>query len=208
MPGLIMLNGPTGDRTWRPTYEPSREHEFGDEQERPVVAHRVWQVRGATICEGASERFEWSLCGIHALCPDYWTSREEIAHCLSRPIAGRAGSPQSAVIHEDTAPPALQCTCGLSAFYDPFPARPGVSGVVTVSGRVILHDVWLRAERMRIECLALGERFTNKPEQREFIEGLAADWGVPIIDRADLAEFAQSIGSVVPADLRPSPAPE
>jgi hypothetical protein len=130
--GLIMLIRPDG---WRPTYEPSREAAFSSDPATPVVAYRLWQVRGATHIGGDDRRVEGQLRGLPALCPAEWRKRQEAAYCLSKPIAGRANSPESAVIHEGTPSPARECTCGLSAFYDPLPPQEGVSGVVTFTGR-------------------------------------------------------------------------
>src|SRR5438309_11427119 len=66
------------------------------------------------------------------------------------------GHPELFVDH-DTPSPERRCTCGVSAFYEPF-EHTGVSSVVAVGGRAILHDIWLRAEKARVDCFALGAR--------------------------------------------------
>jgi hypothetical protein len=199
--GLIMLMGPSPEESWRPTYEPSREAEFSPDPARAIVAYRLWQVRGSTHVEGDVRRFEWRLCGVHPLCPAQWRKREAVAYCLSKPIAGRANSPELAVVHDDTPSPSRACTCGLSAFYEAPQPQPCVSGVVTIMGRTILHDIWLRSERARVECLALGEWISS--EQREFVDRLSSEWNVPIVGNNELADFAGGVGREVPRLLRP-----
>jgi hypothetical protein len=189
--GEILIAGPGARGGWRPTYEPSSECDFSAEPGRPVLGYRLWQIRTP----------EDGLRGIHPFCPAQWRDRTKVAGCLSRPIAGRANSPELAVVH-DTAPPARECTCGISAFYDPLHGERGVSGVVAIEGRTILHDIWLRAETARIECLALGHRV--RPEERALIERLSSEWEIPIVGADELGEFARGRGTEVPRILRPA----
>lgn len=170
--------------------EPSREHLFPGEA-GPVVAYRIWQIRNPA----------YGLRALHPLCPAEWSARAEVAHCLARSIAARANRPGSQVDHEGPAPERA-CTCGLSALYEPLHDHPGISGVVTISGRTILHDVWLRTETARIECLALGPRVSA--DDHAVITGLASEWAVPVVANHELEAFGLGLGRAVPRALRPS----
>jgi hypothetical protein len=196
--GEILIDGPGREGGWRPTYEPSSECDLSDQTTQPIVAYRMWQVRHYRHCPGGE--VTPALCGTHPLCPAQWRERGVAAYCLSRPIAGRAGAPELAIEH-DTPSPDRTCTCGVSAFYEPFESW-GVSGVVALSGYTVLHDIWLRSARARIECFALGARVTGP--SRDFIAQLASEWSVPIVARGELGSFARSVGSEVPRLLRPT----
>jgi hypothetical protein len=108
----------------------------------------------------------------------------------------------SALFHSSPAP-ARNCTCGLSAFYGPPLDGRGISGVIAVSGRAILHDDWLRVEFARVECLTLSEHVV--PEHRRTVVHLAAEWGIPIVGSGELPAFARELGTEVPRLIRPKP---
>jgi hypothetical protein len=198
--GEILIAGPGRGGGWSPTYLPSAECDLGGIGENPIIAYRMWQVRWAQ--HYPDKTLVPDLRGIHSLCAAWWREREVTAHCLSKPIAGRAGRPELFIDH-DTPAPERRCTCGVSAFYEPF-EDTGVNGVVALGGRAILHDIWLRAERARVECFALGERVSNR--DREFLEGLAQKWGVPIIRSDGLRALGRDVGREVPRLLRPGKA--
>jgi hypothetical protein len=200
--GEILIVGPGRDGGWRPTYEPSSERVFNPQAARPIVVYRFWQLR--RYRSWPAQEPGWGLFGIHPLCPSEWRERTVVAYCLSRPIAGRASQPESAIVH-DTPAPERGCTCGVSAFYEPLSGEPGVTGVVVIWGRTILHNIWLRAETARVECLALGSRVSAKV--RSCIEELASAWEIPIIGASELGVFARGVGEEVPKIARPAPRP-
>lgn len=114
---------------------------------------------------------------------------------------GIASTQSEAVPGHSSPPPARDCGCGLSAFYAPPLDGSDITGVISVSGRAILHCDWLRVEFARVECLALGEDVAL--ENRRFVENLAEAWGVPILGSGQLAGFARTLGNEVPRLIRP-----
>jgi hypothetical protein len=181
----------TGDR-WN--YGPAKEMALPEDPDRVAVAYRVWQVRNP----------DYGLRGIHPLCPSPWEERRMRAGCLARPIFARAGRAHQHVPDDETRSPVLWCRCGLAAEYavdDVLAYRATIAGVISVSGRVILHDRWLRAERAQVEALALHG--TVSADDREVTERTAAEWGVPVIGSGDLREFALALGREITA--RPPP---
>ncbi len=195
--GEILIAGPGRGGGWRPAYEPSSECDLGEIGERPIVVYRMWKVRRGHRYPGDVPFAD--LAGTQALCPAPWREREVTAYCLSKPIAGRAGQPELFVDH-DPPSPERRCTCGLSAFYDPL-EHWGMRGVGAVAGRASLTDIWLRVERARVECFALGARVPQR--DREFLEGLAEQWEVPVLASRELAEFGREAGREVPRLVRP-----
>jgi hypothetical protein len=77
----------------------------------------------------------------------------------------------------------------------------GVSGIVTLWGRVEVHADRVRAEFARIEALALYDRWSNR--QRTEVEATAARLGVDLIDLHAQADAAALYGAV----LTPEPLP-
>jgi hypothetical protein len=175
-------------------YGPAKELTLPDDPETLAVAYRVWQVRNP----------EYGLRGIHPLCPSEWPQRRERASCLARPIHGRAGRSHEYVSHDEADSPVLWCRCGLAGEYaveDVLAYRSTIAGVISVSGRVILHDRSLRAEVAQVEALALHGDVSA--DDREVIERTAAAWNVPVIRSGELREFALAVGQEI--THRPTP---
>jgi hypothetical protein len=172
-----------------PLCEPASECHFSSEAARPVLAYRFWRLHESS----------YGLCGIHPLFPAPWRERTEVARCLAVQSTGRASQQPSVTSHDA---PAWECTCGLSAFYAPLCVGFGITGVVAITGRTILHDGWLRAEKARVECFALGTQGTSA--ERDLIERLALEWDIPIVGPRHLGAFARSIGKEIPTIIRPA----
>lgn len=188
-PGEILIRSPGGG----PSYDPAVEIMIAQEATPPTVAYRIWQVRNP----------DYGLRGIHPLCPAFWERRRERARCLARPTAGRSNRPDLYTPHDDTALPAMQCRCGLAGYYsaaaiDGHPPRIG--GVITVAGRIILHDSWLRAETAQVEAFALQSPIDDT--DRQVLERCAFEWKVPILPFDELAEFGAQTGREVPLKWR------
>jgi hypothetical protein len=104
------------------------------------------------------------------------------------------------------------CDCGVSAYHEPqlrFSTVDfrGVSGIVTLRGRVEVHADRVRGEFARLEALALYARSSWR--QRHAVTAVAAELGVELIDLNEQAEAARRYGtrlaaSPLPADQRPS----
>lgn len=104
-----------------------------------------------------------------------------------------------------------KCACGLYAFYGAqhfleggcFVTFPqGVKGVVSAWGDIELHERGFRAQYMRLEALLHDERYLNDipngwwiplstDEHKEQISDLASRYGVPLIRRWEIEDFAE-----------------
>ena len=134
--------------------------------ERPVVAFRNWRVVDGVLTSPHS-RVAWLepiLC----------------ATCL------RAGTE-----HE---PPHPGCDCGVSAYHEPQLRHStvdfrGVSGIVTLWGRLEVHDDRVRGEFARVEALALYSRWSWR--QHHAVATVARELGAELIDLREQAEAAE-----------------
>ena len=99
------------------------------------------------------------------------------------------------------------CDCGVSAYHEPqlrFATVDfrGVSGIVTLWGRVEVHADRMRAEFARVEALAVYRHWSSR--QRHAVETAAAQLGADLVDQGDQAAAALDYGSAVPAALAPA----
>ena len=185
----------------QPRYTPYREITIDSTSGKPVIAYRLWQIRGSRVWPDMN--LEYTLRGIHPLCPAMWDSSRKDAHCLSNAIHGRASRSHEYVPH-DSPPPVATCTCGVSGYFAPIEdvgdGWPIVAGLIRVSGRAIMHDVWLRVETAQVEALAMNSAV--KPLERSVVESTASEWEVPMVELSALGTFAREFGEEVPSELR------
>jgi hypothetical protein len=124
-----------------------------------------------------------------------------------RAVEGRLRSPYLPVFwdepvlaarcHFPHAAPDLSCGCGIHAHDEPdldFPAVDyrGVSGIVTLRGRVAVGSAGMRAEAARVEALGIYSR-SSRRHKRE-LAAIADQLGVDLVDLDDLAEAAHAYG--------------
>jgi hypothetical protein len=110
------------------------------------------------------------------------------------------------LVHDHAAPDP-ECDCGVSAYHQPdmrFSTVDfrGVSGIVTLWGRVEVHPDRMRAEYARVEALVLYSRWSAR--QRNVVTGVARALGVELVNLGDQAEAAAAYGAAVPPALAPS----
>jgi hypothetical protein len=103
--------------------------------------------------------------------------------------------------------PHPDCDCGVSAYHEPqthFSTIDfqGVSGIVTLWGRVEVHPDRLRAEYARVEALAVYSRWSRG--QLTGVEAVAARLGVDLVDLHDQADAAVAYGSALPPEVVPA----
>jgi hypothetical protein len=96
------------------------------------------------------------------------------------------------------------CDCGVSAYHEPqlrFSKLDfrGVSGIVTLWGRVEVHSDRMRAEFARIEALTTYSRWSAR--QRHAVAAIAAQLGVDLVDVHEQEEAAAGYGAVLPPQL-------
>jgi hypothetical protein len=140
----------------------------------PVVAFRNWRLVDGVL------RSPYT--------PVAWTEPIMCARCLASPHPA----------------PAPSCDCGLSAYLEPqlrFPTVDfrGVTGIVTLWGRLEVHADWVRAEYARVEALTVYRHWSRR--QRTAAEAAAASLGADLIDLHEQAEAAELYGGrlAVPA---------
>jgi hypothetical protein len=153
---------------------------------RPLVAFRNWRVfrDGEPAGQLSSIRF-----------PLIWSQREVRAECRRFELADDLVAPRHAAPHAD-------CGCGIGAYERPradFAATDfrGVCGIVTLWGRIVVDDDWLRAEHARVEALATYSRWLGR--QRDRVARIAGELGVDLVELEDLELAARSYGDPVPA---------
>lgn len=131
-----------------------------------------------------------------------WTSPVQRAECR----------PQTAedFIRPSHPAPASDCTCGLHAYYEPSEEvskvdHRGVSGIVTVWGRVEAGATGMRVELARVEALAVYDRWTRRHADavRRIADALEAD----VVDLHDLRDAARTYATPLPPVLHPHTLP-
>lgn len=138
----------------------------------PLVGFRNWRV------------IDGSLTSPHTGVA--WHEPILCARCLSEPERHRAPEPG--------------CDCGVSAYHDPQERFStvdfrGVSGIVSLWGRVELHDDRVRAEFARVEALATYSRWSGR--QRQAVADVAAELGADLVDLHEQADAAELYGAAV-----------
>jgi hypothetical protein len=145
----------------------------------PVVGFRNWHLIDGVLTSPYS--------GVA------WDEPLLCARCLSSPVAHIAPDPD--------------CDCGVSAYHEPqlhFSTVDfrGVSGIVTLWGRVEVHPDRIRGEFARVEALATYSRWSHR--QRTAVEAVAAQLGVDLVDLNDQAEAAIAYGASLPPEVVPA----
>ena len=140
----------------------------------PVAAFRNWRVVQGEL---------WSPYALVA-----WTEPVMCARCLVAPHAA----------------PAPSCDCGMSAYLEPQTRFPtvdflGVTGIVTLWGRLEVHPEHVRAEYARVEALAVYRHWSAR--QRTAVEAVAASLGADLVDLDEQAEAAELYGGRLSAPI-------
>jgi len=145
----------------------------------PVIGFRNWRLIDGVLTSPYS--------GVA------WEEPLLCARCLSTPDLHLAPDPD--------------CDCGVSAYHEPqlrFSTVDfqGVSGIVTLWGRVEVHPDRLRGEYARVEALAVYDRWSRR--QRTGVEAVAAQLGVDLVDLHDQADAAIAYGAALPPAAVPA----
>lgn len=154
----------------------------------PVVGFRNWR-----IMRDGPRRGELSSPFI----PIAWPGPVLRAECRR---FGRAED----LLEAPHAAPEPACGCGICAYHSPTADFSkvdylGVSGIVTVWGRIVADNAGMRAEQVRIAALGLYSRWTGR--QRQAVREVADRFGVDVVDLADLAAAAGDYGETLPSSL-------
>jgi hypothetical protein len=121
--------------------------------------------------------------------PVFWDERILAARCY-RQESGESLLPAHT-------PPFAHCSCGIHAYNEPdadFPAVDyrGVTGIVTIRGKVAIGPDGMRAELARVEALGVYSRWSRR--QRREVLALADRLGIDLVDLDELADAAERYG--------------
>lgn len=146
----------------------------------PVVAFRNWRVTDAGLCSLRTGAV--------------WRSRELTAECRPQRLV-------DLVLPAHSAPDA-RCSCGIHAYrrFDPRPSmvdHRGVTGVVTLWGRVEREGHGLRAQHARVECLGVYERWASR--QKQAVAAVAENLGCELVELQRLPFVAARYADPLPA---------
>lgn len=116
--------------------------------------------------------------------------------------------PGEHAVAEEHSAPSSGCGCGIHATLEPSSEQAkvdhrGITGIVSVWGRVELDDGSVRAEHARVEALAMYSRWTAR--QKEAVYRLADDLDVEIVSLEEVEEAAGRFGKRL-SELPPLPA--
>ena len=154
----------------------------------PIVGFRSWRIfrSGQTAGQLSSPSFPviWSTPTLSAECHRLRTAED--------------------LLREQHSAPAPDCGCGIGAYHAPTAEFSkvdyrGVSGIVTVWGRIEVDSEGMRAEHARVEALAIYSRWSRP--QREAVARVADDLGVDVVDLHELGAAASGYGEPLPATL-------
>jgi hypothetical protein len=160
----------------------------------PIVGFRNWRIHRTGPAQGALSSpyhpVTWSEPVMRARCRR-WRSPEEL-------------------LHPPHAAPDSACGCGIRAYHEAtgdFPTvdHLGVSGIVTIWGKLEIGADEMRAEMARVEALALYSRWTRR--QRAAVQAAAADLGADLVDLRELEAAGGAYGAPPPAAWLAQPRP-
>jgi hypothetical protein len=154
----------------------------------PIVGFRNWRIYRTGPAGN-------ELCSPYFPVP--WRERVVRAECR------RWRTPEELLEPAHTAPDAA-CGCGIRAYHVPLDGfskvdYQAVCGIVTVWGRIEIGPEEMRAERARVEALAVYHRWTRR--QADAVRATASELGVDLVDLRDLGPAAADYGAPPPADL-------
>jgi hypothetical protein len=167
---------------------PSRLDAVAPDLIAPVVGFRNWR-----ILRDGPRRSELSSPFI----PIAWPAPVLRAEC-------RRFERAEDLLEAPHAAPDPNCGCGIRAYHRPTSDFSkvdylGVSGIVTVWGRIVADTDGMRAEQARIAALGLYARWTRR--QQQAVRDVAYRLGVDVVDLADLAAAARDYGETLPPSL-------
>jgi hypothetical protein len=154
----------------------------------PIVGFRNWRIFHDGYAPGqlSSPYF-----------PVTWAAPTLRAECH------RLGSAED-LLRKQHAAPAPGCGCGICAYHAPTGEFSkvdyrGVSGIVTVWGRIEVDSEGMRAENARVEAFAVYSRWSRA--QREAVARVAGELGVELVDLDELGAAASDYGKPLPTAL-------
>jgi hypothetical protein len=154
----------------------------------PIVGFRNWRIyrTGPASNELSSPFF-----------PVPWRERVVRAECR------RWRTPEELLESGHTAPDA-GCGCGIRAYHAPQDDfakvdYQAVCGIVTVWGRIEISPDEMRAERARVEALAIYHRWSHR--QTDAVRAVSTALGIDLVDLRELSAAAAGYGAPPPAAL-------
>jgi len=154
----------------------------------PVVGFRDWRTVGGRLFSRHLD-VEWTEPVLRALCLP----------------PGPGTDPTRSALAQHS-PPHRKCQCGVHAYHRPrgeFPrvdAR-GVSGIVTLWGRIEAYGEGMRGEWARLEALGIYHQWSSR--RRNEVVTIADRLGADLVDLEDLPLAAARYGKPIPGGLLP-----
>jgi hypothetical protein len=150
----------------------------------PIVGFRNWRIFADGELSSPYFPVRWSERVLRAECRRFRSAEDLLS-----------------VSH---ATPDPSCGCGIRAYHTPTAEFSkvdfrGVSGIVTVWGRIEFDRDGMRAENAQVEALALYSRWTRR--HRQAVMDVAHDLEVDVVDLSDLEAAAAAYGATLPASL-------
>jgi hypothetical protein len=172
----------------------------------PIVGYRTFRLV-------RRNQHNYGLVSPHAGTP--WPTSEMKAECTVKPKL-----PEGLVLTAPLKPhpaPAKDCGCGIYAYFDPCPvaklrsdyyfhgfgdAGKEVEALVTLTGRIEVHETGMRAQRGRVCALGLNANLSN--DERAGLTRIGEQWGAPVVPQSQLPALASEYGRGLGKEHRPS----
>jgi hypothetical protein len=185
-------HGAAGTRT---IASPEPGHGDAPDLIEPVVGFRNWRILRTGPARGELSSPYFAVT---------WSERLMRAEC-------RRWRTTEALLETQHAAPQPGCGCGIRAYHAPTGEfskvdHRGVSGIVTVWGRIEIGADEMRAELARVEALAVYSRWSRR--QRDAVQEVAVNLGAELVDLRELGAAAASFGAPPPASLLAEPSPK
>jgi hypothetical protein len=171
----------------------------------PIVGYRTFRLVKRS-------QHNYGLVSPHARTP--WPSAEMKAECSVKPKV-----PEGLVLTTPLKPhpaPAKDCGCGIYAYFEPCPVPKHrsdyfmyygdegkeVEALVTLAGRIEVHETGMRAERARVCAIGLNANLND--DERTGLARIGEQWGAPVVPQSQLPALASEYGRSLGKEHRPS----
>lgn len=172
----------------------------------PVVGYRTFRLV-------KRNQHNYGLASPHARTP--WPTAEMKAECTVKPKV-----PEGLVLTAPLKPhpaPAKDCGCGIYAYFEPCPVPKHrsdyymygygdegkeVEALVTLTGRIEVHETGMRAQRARVCAIGLNANLND--DERAGLARIGEHWDAAVVPQSQLPALASEYGRILGKEHRPS----